>query len=284
MKSPISHAPLIRRRVMTEPDAGPSNEDPDVMTTTAEVHPARIVAEIRANDGRQPGPREAEDGEDAPRDSGADGDESPSSPSPTLAPLADDERSSGGSLGDDEDDDIDDIRPESDSPGFEFPGTSAPAASTSAPSILPVAKTGEKLGSLEHLTVLAANATNELANLRRELNAERTRVAQYSTELRMLRRSTKEMGETAHAKAKLATDSIQHALKARNAAESTLVQMKNEVEAAKVANELVRAAEDRAIAAEARANDAENRAAEADAIAEKALEVSLFLFSYGQLL
>jgi hypothetical protein len=269
---------------MTEPDAGPSNEEPDVMTTTAEVHPARIVAEIRANDGRQPGPREAEDGEDAPRDSGADGDESPSSPSPTLAPLADDERSSGGSLGDDEDDDIDDIRPESDSPGFEFPGTSAPAASTSAPSILPVAKTGEKLGSLEHLTVLAANATNELANLRRELNAERTRVAQYSTELRMLRRSTKEMGETAHAKAKLATDSIQHALKARNAAESTLVQMKNEVEAAKVANELVRAAEDRAIAAEARANDAENRATEADAIAEKALEVSLFLFSYGQLL
>ena len=104
MKSPISHAPLIRRRVMTEPDAGPSNEEPDVMTTTAEVHPARIVAEIRANDGRQPGPREAEDGEDAPRDSGADGDESPSSPSPTLAPLADDERSSGGSLGDDEDD------------------------------------------------------------------------------------------------------------------------------------------------------------------------------------
>ena len=204
-------------------------------------------------------------------------------PSPTLAPLADDERSSGGSLGDDEDDDIDDIRPESDSPGFEFPGTSAPAASTSAPSILPVAKTGEKLGSLEHLTVLAANATNELANLRRELNAERTRVAQYSTELRMLRRSTKEMGETAHAKAKLATDSIQHALKARNAAESTLVQMKNEVEAAKVANELVRAAEDRAIAAEARANDAENRATEADAIAEKALEVSLFSFSYGQL-
>ena len=222
MKSPISHAPLIRRRVMTEPDAGPSNEEPDVMTTTAEVHPARIVAEIRANDGRQPGPREAEDGEDAPRDSGADGDESPSSPSPTLAPLADDERSSGGSLGDDEDDDIDDIRPESDSPGFEFPGTSAPAASTSAPSILPVAKTGEKLGSLEHLTVLAANATNELANLRRELNAERTRVAQYSTELRMLRRSTKEMGETAHAKAKLATDSIKHALKARDAAESTL--------------------------------------------------------------
>ena len=283
MKSPISHAPLIRRRVMTEPDAGPSNEEPDVMTTTAEVHPARIVAEIRANDGRQPGPREAEDGEDAPRDSGADGDESPSSPSPTLAPLADDERSSGGSLGDDEDDDIDDIRPESDSRGYEFPGTSAPAASTSAPSILPVAKTGEKLGSLEHLTVLAANATNELANLRRELNAERTRVAQYSTELRMLRRSTKEMGETAHAKAKLATDSIEHALKARDAAESTLAQMKNEVEAARVANELVRAAEDRAIAAEARANDAENRAAEAEAIAEKALEVSLFLFSYGQL-
>ena len=280
MKSPISHAPLIRRRVMTEPDAGPSNEEPDVMTTTAEVHPARIVAEIRANDGRQPGPREAEDGEDAPRDSGADGDESPSSPSPTLAPLADDERSSGGSLGDDEDDDIDDVRPESDSPDFEFPGT----ASSSAPSILPVAKTGEKLGSLEHLTVLAANATNELANLRRELNAERTRVAQYSTELRMLRRSTKEMGETAHAKAKLATDAIQHALKARDAAENTLAQMKNEVEAAKIANELVRAAEDRAIAAEARANDAENRATEADAIAEKALEVSLFLFSYGQLL
>ena len=279
MKSPISHAPLIRRRVMTEPDAGPSNEEPDVMTTTAEVHPARIVAEIRANDGRQPGPREAEDGEDAPRDSGADGDESPSSPSPTLAPLADDERSSGGSLGDDEDDDIDDVRPESDSPDFEFPGT----ASSSAPSILPVAKTGEKLGSLEHLTVLAANATNELANLRRELNAERTRVAQYSTELRMLRRSTKEMGETAHAKAKLATDSIKHALKARDAAESTATQMKNEVEAARVANELVRAAEDRAIAAEARANDAENRATEADAIAEKALEVSLFSFSYGQL-
>ena len=276
MKSPISHAPLIRRRVMTEPDAGPSNEEPDVMTTTAEVHPARIVAEIRANDGRQPGPREAEDGEDAPRDSGADGDESPSSPSPTLAPLADDERSSGGSLGDDEDDDIDDIRPESDSPDFEFPGTSTPAASSSR-------KTGEKLGSLEHLTVLAANATNELANLRRELNAERTRVAQYSTELRMLRRSTKEMGETAHAKAKLATDAIEHALKARDAAESTLAQMKNEVEAARVANELVRAAEDRAIAAEARANDAENRAAEADAIAEKALEVSFFSFSYGQL-
>ena len=39
----------------------------------------------------------------------------------------------------------------------------------------------------------------------------------------------------------------------------------------------------RAIAAEARANDAENRAAEADAIAEKALEVSFFSFSYGQL-
>ena len=125
------------------------------------------------------------------------------------------------------------------------------------------------------LTVLAANATNELANLRRELNAERTRVAQYSTELRMLRRSTKEMGETAHAKAKLATDAIEHALKARDAAESTLAQMKNEVEAARVANELVRAAEDRAIAAEARANDAENKAAEAEAIAEKALEVSL---------
>ena len=106
MKSPISHAPLIRRRVMTEPDAGPSNEEPDVVTTIAEVHPAQIVAEIRAYDGRQPGPREAEDGEDAPRDSGADGDESPSSPSPTLAPLADDERSSGGSLGDDEDDDL----------------------------------------------------------------------------------------------------------------------------------------------------------------------------------
>ena len=99
----------------------------------------------------------------------------------------------------------------------------------------------------------------------------------------MLRRSTKEMGETAHAKAKLATDSIKHALKARDAAESTATQMKNEVEAARVANELVRAAEDRAIAAEARANDAENRAAEADAIAEKALEVSLFSFSYGQL-
>ena len=92
------------------------------------------------------------------------------------------------------------------------PNPQESAPSESAPQIAPP-------GTLAHLQRLAAVATRELANLRNELAAERARVGEYSAKLIELRRSTRTMGETAHAKALAATDAIAAAVDARDVAE-----------------------------------------------------------------
>lgn len=271
--------------------ADSASDDPSRGASTAGVHPA---AETIAREER----RDPRAGATETRGAGGDDDDRR-----TATHAEEDERSdvrSGGSLGDDEDDDIDDDDGGDDgsnSPDFEFPAASAAAAvapvadpaggipvatsrpnpnpqesapSESAPQIAPP-------GTLAHLQRLAAVATRELANLRNELAAERARVGEYSAKLFELRRSTRTMGETAHAKALAATDAIAAAVDARDVAEAALREMGAEVEAAKMANELVRAAEDganraedRAIAAESRAAAAEARAVRAEADAERA--------------
>ena len=264
-----------------------ASDDPSRGASTAGVHPA---AETIAREERRD-PRAG-----ATETHGAGGDDDDRGTATKHAEEDEDEDEnvrSGGSLGDDEDDDIDDDGGDdgSNSPDFEFPAASAPVAavapvadpaggipvatsrpnpnpqesapSESAPLIAPP-------GTLAHLQRLAAVATRELANLRNELAAERARVGEYSAKLIELRRSTRTMGETAHAKALAATDAIAAAVDARDVAEAALREMGAEVEAAKMANELVRAAEDRAHRAEDRAIAAESRAAAAEARAVRA--------------
>ena len=269
-----------------------ASDDPRRGASTAGVHPA---AEMIAREER----REPPGGAGATKEHGDSNEDVR-----TATHSEEDERSdgrSGGSLGDDEDDDGDDDGDNdgSNSPDFEFPAASAAAAvapvaegiplATSVPNPNPNPNPPEESapsesasrtdhpGTLARLQRLAAVATGELANLRDELAHERKRVREYAAKLTELRRSTRTMGETAQAKALAATDAINAAVNARDVAEAALRTMGAEVEAAKLANELVRAAEegakiaeDRAIAAESRAATAEARAVRAEADAERA--------------